>query len=83
MQNSAGLGSVLYGVLAILLAHANGSNANNSLCYFLPGAMIAARYTYFRSSRRRSNVHHQKPKNETVYLYLTLSTYLRFFIIIY
>ena len=55
---------------AMLLAHAIGSNANNSIWYFAWCWLLPA----LPASDRRSNAQQQKPRNETVYFYFTLST---------
>ena len=54
----------------MLLAHAVGNNANNSIRHFAWCLLLPA----LLASDRRSNAQQQKPRNETVYFYLTLST---------
>ena len=54
----------------MLLAHAIGSNANNCICHFAWCWLLPA----LPALDRRSNAQQQKPRNETAYFYLTLST---------
>ena len=58
----------------MLLAHAIGSNASNSIAISIFPPVIVLLLA-MPSSDRRSNVQQQKPRNEMVYFYLTLSTY--------
>ena len=61
-------------VIAMLLAHAIGSNANSSIAISIFPLVIVLLLA-IPSSDRRSNVQQQKPRNETVYFCLTLWTY--------